>query len=150
AFLGQHADVQRVAVAADGGPARPLRAQLADLFGAVRLRHQAVQARADVGEALGPVYFQDAGGLVKLVLDGVGWHNLDVRGDNVRRLIADGDAVPGVRPEAPGEQGQQVGGLVGHGICSGEPAASQLPLIALATASASVATVFSFSSLANA
>ena len=92
-----------IAVADDARAAGALAAEGADAVRAQRARQEAVQRRTDVREALRAIDLQQAGGLVDLVLDRVGRHDLDVRGDDLRRLGAELDAVPGMRAESGGK-----------------------------------------------
>ena len=89
--LAEHADVQRIAVAAAGH-----RRELRHPLRAIRLRHEAVQRRRLRRRALRPVDLQIARGLVDLVLDQVERRDLDEHIDHARR-IAPGRAMPRVR-----------------------------------------------------
>ena len=100
-----------------GGALRAGAAEGPDALAAVGLRNEPVQGRADVGELLRPVDLQVAGLLVELVLHRVGGHDLDERGHRARRIVADGDAVPGVRLEQQrevAEIGRHVDALTGR------------------------------------
>src|SRR5262249_32640522 len=98
-LLGQHADIEWVLVAHEIRKAGPLRTEFADPFAAKRLRDQAVQSGTDVGVELRPIDSEQAGDLVQLVLDGIGGHDLDIRGDLGGRVWPDRYAMPGVSPK---------------------------------------------------
>ena len=79
--------------------ARALAARLGDPLATVGLGKEAVQRRADARVFLRTIDLEVAGCLVELVLDGVGRHDLDVAGHQVRRLVAERHAMPGMTLE---------------------------------------------------
>src|SRR5262249_15862558 len=77
--FGEHADVERVAIALDALDLALLATNLGNLVAAVGLRDEAVERRAHRGEALWAVDAQVSGVLVQLVLDTVGGDDLNER-----------------------------------------------------------------------
>jgi hypothetical protein len=102
--LGQHTDIERVAVAADGLAAETIAAQFGDALAAVGLRDEAVERRRKRGELLWAVEPEMARALTQLVLDGIGRHDLDVGVDDLGRVFAGHDAVPRMRLKHQREQ----------------------------------------------
>jgi hypothetical protein len=98
-LLGEDADIERIAIGAGHVLASARAATLGDALPAEGARHQAIERGAHAGEMLRPIDGKMAARLIKLVLHSIGGDDLDITGDNVRRFIAGGDAVPRVCAE---------------------------------------------------